>query len=182
MTDRQFDELPSLLERARVRLLDVVDGLPDDALAFRPAPQEWNVLEVLEHVWLSERLYAMAGRRLLASLPVGRPTSYDSVPATRAAGVTSPRIAAPSFALPAGELDLPALQTRLARSRGRILALWEALRDRDSAAATTTVPEVGFVFNAGQLVHMAGLHDRVHTRQIRDNLAAWRATEHAESG
>ena len=175
MTERSFDELPALLEKARAKLLGPLAGLPEEALTFRPGPQEWSALEVLEHVWRTERLYVQAGRRLLAGLPEGRPSNFDSTPAALAAGVTSPDVSAPSFALPEGGLDLPELARKLAASRARTLALWEALRGRDSAAATYEVPEIGFVFNAGQMIHMVGLHDRFHGRQIRNNIAAWRA-------
>ena len=175
MTERTFDELPALLEKARRRLLAPLEDLPEEALHFRPGPEEWSVLEVLEHVWRTERLYALNGRQLLGQLPPGTPSHFDSTPAALAAGVTGPNVSAPSFALPEGGYDLPTLRTRLAGSRRRVLTLWEALRERDSAAVTYEVPEIGFIFNAGQMIHMAGLHDRFHGRQVRNNISAWRA-------
>jgi len=42
------------VEAARRRLLDAVGGLTDAQASFRPGEGRWNVLEVVEHLYLAE--------------------------------------------------------------------------------------------------------------------------------
>ena len=50
----EVEALILLVEDARGQLLYVVDGLSDEQAAFKPAPDQWSIVEVVEHLYLAE--------------------------------------------------------------------------------------------------------------------------------
>src|SRR6267154_6540884 len=48
------EELVKYMEQTRQNFLDSVKGLSEAQLKFKPAPDKWSVMEVAEHIALSE--------------------------------------------------------------------------------------------------------------------------------
>ena len=53
-----FSELWSRLIRARVTVMDVVEGVTQEQAEFRPDPDEWSIAEVLHHLLTSSEKVA----------------------------------------------------------------------------------------------------------------------------
>lgn len=82
-----------------------------------------------------------------------------------------PMEAAP-WVRPTGTLGLPELRDQLSQSRQALLDLLPALDQLDTDQLRYEHPTQHFVLNAYQWVHLSGVHDRLHTRQIRQALEA----------
>jgi hypothetical protein len=50
----EVEALIQLIEDARDHLLHAVDGLTEAQAAFKPAPDQWSIVEVVEHLYLAE--------------------------------------------------------------------------------------------------------------------------------
>ena len=53
-----FSELWSRMIRARVSVMDAVEGVSQEQAEFRPAPDEWSIAEVLHHLLTSSEKVA----------------------------------------------------------------------------------------------------------------------------
>lgn len=74
------------------------------------------------------------------------------------------------WVLPAGSSRLPQVLEQLDRSRQALLGVLPALDELDTDQLEYTHPKQGFTLNAYQWVHLSGVHDRLHARQIRQAL------------
>ena len=77
---------------------------------------------------------------------------------------------AAEFTHPTGTAFLPYLLEQLGRSRQGLLDLFPVLDELDTDQLRYRHPTQHFELNAYQWVHLSGLHDRLHTRQIRQAL------------
>lgn len=172
-----FQELQEFLAESRVRLLATVDGTAPELLVKRPAPERWSPLEVLEHLALGEEWYVKIvtvlveeGRRKGLRYREGQPRNTDAVAALAAQIDIHKPQEAPDFGHPTGSALLPVLLERLARSRQELLGLLPALAELDTDKLMFRHPTLHFELNACQWVHLSGVHDRMHSRQIRKAL------------
>lgn len=61
------------IEEAREQVLAAAQGLSSEQGAFKPAPEEWSVAEVLEHLVLAERAMLMGMWKAAEAAREGRP-------------------------------------------------------------------------------------------------------------
>jgi len=67
----------SLLEKTPAILELLLDGIPEDILDWKPAPERWSIAEVLAHLLDIERLYAQRAKRMVVD---DNPTLTKYVP------------------------------------------------------------------------------------------------------
>lgn len=172
-------ELSEFLAESRARLLATVSEITPDRLVQRPSPERWSPLEVVEHLALAEEWFRQIvqdlieeGRRGGLYYQEGGPRSIDAIPALAAqVDLQRPMVAAEPVQ-PTGALPLDGLLQRLERSRQGLLELFPALDQLDTDQLRFRHPFQPFELNAYQWVHLSGLHDRTHTRQIRKGLSS----------
>lgn len=140
------------LDRARARLLDVLDRLDDAALDARGA-DGWSVREVVTHVINAEedhcRVAAVIVRGELDRLP--RELDLDAHNQARVAE--------------RGHLSLAELRRALADQRVRTEALLQRAAAADRLDASGPHPVLGDT-TVGNIFRVMALHDQMHTRDI----------------
>lgn len=176
MAVERFEDLRPYLNRVREKLWEAVAACPPDVLGTRPAPEAWSVLEHMEHLARSEPFMV----RILEDLAEdGRARGALAAPGARRAvsalDILAPqagrKFQAPDYSRPTGEWSLPELRARIDTSRARLLAALDDLEALDTDDLVARHP-FGWELNACQWVHFTGIHESLHTRHIRDVLAA----------
>lgn len=140
------------------RLTAALDGLPDAALDFRPAPTEWSAREVVAHLVQSEIVYGYRYRAILAE------------PEIAIAGYDQERW---TTALPESRWPLGVLLGHLRALKALNVSVLEQT-SRDERARWGLHSERGKESIAALIGAIAG-HDHMHEAQIAANIAAWRA-------
>ena len=144
--------LVELIEQQRATLLALVDGVSEEQAAFRPAPDQWSVADVLRHVIAAEEGVA----RIVESLACG------VVPeGQRALGSHIPDEAQP----------LAALIERLRATRADLLTRVRGWPASPDLAATLEHPFFG-PLNCKGWVAFQRLHDADHIVQLEQIKAA----------
>src|SRR5262249_49190764 len=54
MTAEERAKVIRLLNESHKQTLDLLEGLSEEQLKFKPAPEKWSVIEVAEHISLAE--------------------------------------------------------------------------------------------------------------------------------
>ena len=144
--------LVELVEEQRARLLALLDGVSEEQAAFRPAPDQWSITDVLRHVIAAEE--GVAG--IIESLARG------AVPdGRRALGSQIPDEGQP----------LAALIERLGVARAGLLARVRGWPASPDLAATFEHPYFGPLNCKGWLAFQR-LHDADHIGQLEQIKAA----------
>lgn len=171
------EALRSFLAESRARLVATVQVAAPELLTRRPAPERWSPLEVLEHVALVERWFvqivaglAEEGARQGLRFQEGTTRATDSIAAMATQVDIHKPMQAAEFVHPTGEASLPELLEQLSRSRQDLLGLLPALDELDTNRLQFRHPTQHFLLNAYEWVHLSGVHDRLHARQIRQAL------------
>ncbi|HEX6291013.1 MAG TPA: DinB family protein [Herpetosiphonaceae bacterium] len=148
-------------------LLDDVAALSLAQLSFKPAPTEWSILEVVQHLVLSERS-VMCGMPDLGALIERRPTlrQYMSYPVVLLVlGYSIPfRTPSPEM-VPDGRPTLPELRAQWAENHRWLQRYIDSLTPRSARRAVFYHPIAGPI-SVRQTLTMAHLHLTTHTRQI----------------
>ncbi len=139
---------------------------------WRPAPERWSAGEVLHHVVLANRTFAIVARKLIqqgrrAGVTAG-PQSRRSWPRLRSVaeiGASGP-VKNPDRVTPAHGLPIAALRRDLIESHAAVAATIPALAGLDLAALRFPHP-LGFELNLYQWIDIAGAHERRHLAQIQ---------------
>jgi hypothetical protein len=138
--------LVELIEEQRGRLLALLDGVSEEQAAFRPAPDQWSIADVLRHVIAAEEGVARIVESLARGVvPEGR----------RPLGSHIPDEAQP----------LAALVERLGAARADLLARVRGWPASPDLAATFEHPFFGPV-NCKGWVAFQRLHDADHIGQL----------------
>lgn len=153
----------------RARLVGAVEELTDEQLGFRPSPERWNVVEIVEHLSITERRLA----RMLAGL-VGK---LEAEPAREEGSAFAPvsvaeyveradkeKYTAPEEIRPKGT-PLPDSLARLRDSRASILDLRPRVERVDGTRANFPHPAWG-PLDLYQWLAFVGLHEKRHLSQI----------------
>ena len=176
--------LEPALEELRVRLtadldalLAAVGSLDQGQADWRPAPDRWSVGEVLHHLILSNRSFALVVRKLvdrgrregLAARPDGR-RSWPRVRAIADVQASGP-VRSPDRVTATRGLPVEQLRRELVESHRAVALQIPDLAGIDLAPLRFPHP-LGFELNLFQWADIAGAHERRHLRQIETVLAA----------
>jgi hypothetical protein len=137
----------SLLEKTPAILELLLDGIPEDILDWKPAPERWSISEVLAHLLDVERLYAQRAKRMVVD---DNPTLTKYVP---------------------GEVEVHKLTARqqlrdfVAARRAHIF-FWHSI-PANGGSRTGVHPEMGSI-TLLQLLNELANHDLGHLRQIAE--------------
>lgn len=182
----RLEALVQELATARRELLEAAHAVPAAQRMVRPAPDQWSVAEVLDHLVKVEsssgRLFSVQSRQLRAN---GAPTETE----TEIASIVTPyvrfgmetrarRVDAPDMVAPAADVDFDATVTALETSRARLLL---ALREADGLALGTVSvphPRLGVLTLYEWLLTIAR-HEQRHVLQLHDIRDAFLASPSA---
>lgn len=164
--------LTQYLADTRERLLGTARGLLPEQLDHKPAPDQWSVAEVLEHLTVAEsRLLPRIEEALRGSPDPDKASAWEGREDALLQSVTSrsPRVQAPDPIQPTGRWSHEELFRQL-----------EAVRGRTAEFAATTNGPLRGVFNVhpvlGELdcyqwLLITGAHWERHRAQIEEVLA-----------
>lgn len=158
-------------------LMAVVRKLSQTQADWRPAAERWSVGEILHHLILSNRSFALVVGKLVERGRreglVARPEGRRSWPRLRAVAdvqasgpVRNPDRVTPTHGLPVGQL-----RCELVESHRAVALQIPDLTGLDLAALRFPHP-LGFELNVFQWADIAGAHERRHLHQIDAVLAA----------
>jgi hypothetical protein len=168
-----MDMLPDLshrlatLDETREAFLAPIRSATDQQRSFRPAPNAWSMLDVTEHLVLSEEKSLLG---MLKGPPPG--TTITPVARGRMAMVllvmrTDLRVKVPvARVLPTGTVALAELEARWADARQGLARCLEPLSEAEARTARFRHPIGGWV-SAGTGVTFCAHHIRHHARQVR---------------
>lgn len=150
--DMELEPILARMARFPMTLEALLGGLSGDEARWRPDPEAWSIVEIVDHLVDEEQ--ADFGPRLRAVLEGGELAPIDPEAAVEARSGEERELA-------------PALD-RLAELRSRSLAWLETLTDADWSRART-LPN-GSSLRAGDLLASWADHDLLHLRQIAGRL------------
>ncbi len=151
------------LERNAPVIAALARAMPAEAVAWRPTPDEWSVLEVVNHLADEEREDFRARLDFVLHQPGGAPPQHDpsSWPTARAYN----------------SRDLEESIARFLSEREQSLAWLRGLAAPDWSRAWTHPS--GFSLSAGDFLVSWAAHDLLHLRQLVEIQFAWRAMQAA---
>lgn len=171
-----LEEIRSRLEADMAALLEAVGHLTQDQADWRPASDRWSVGEVLHHLVLANRSFALQARTLIRQ---GRREGLRAREGARrhwprlrlmAEVTVSGPVAHPAPSTPTPGLPLEGLLRDLAESHQAVAGLIPLLEPLDMEALRARHP-LGFEMNLFQWVDVAGAHERRHLPQIKEIMA-----------
>ena len=148
-----FSELWVRLIKARIELMDSVEGVTQEQAEFRPDADEWSISEVLDHVITSSGRVA----DLVEALSEGGAIATDRIDPPREATWST----------------IAELKTRLRDDAIEWTALTEHLPESPPTNPTAPHPFFGEL-HARAWYLFQRVHDLDHAGQIEKNQAAWR--------
>jgi hypothetical protein len=164
----QLHQRIQTLDATRCALLDELETLNADDLTAKPLPGKWSILEVVEHMIISER-------EILQGLP--EPSQLAARKRDLRARVTYPMVIAvlklhipvktpaPSM-VPQGNGSLADLRGQWDESQAWLQSFAAGL-DRDGLGKAFFAHPIAGPLTLPQAVHMGQLHVDGHIRQIR---------------
>jgi hypothetical protein len=157
-----------IYDRQRSALLDDLQRLNDDQLRRKSGPDNWSLLEIIQHLVLSERevLQGLPDSKKLTARKRGLRArlSYPLVLAVLRWNIPAP---VPSDGMvPDGNTSLSELQQRWDENLSWLREYLDTLGPEDLPRAVFRHPIVG-PMTVVQTIHLAKLHFDVHLRQIR---------------
>jgi hypothetical protein len=167
-------ELIEYIAMQRREVHDAVASVPKELRERKPAPDQWSVAEVLEHLSIIERRIAVLLTRHVTAARtsgVGPDPETSSVVASyvNADAVVdrTAKVMAPSLVQPTGGFDTNAGTRALVESRA---ALISSLQNANGVSLEHLM-QTHVVFGPLNMYHWIvalGLHDRRHAAQIRE--------------
>ncbi|HKC65428.1 MAG TPA: DinB family protein [Pyrinomonadaceae bacterium] len=166
------------IDETRERIFKRVEGLSDEQLNSRPAPNAWSVAEIVEHLAKIESLLlGMMKMMLMKAESVSqksdgahvefKPFSLDEF-IERA---RNEKFTAPESASPSGKEHLSNSLAQLRRSREELQSLSPRIEAIDLANVTYRHPAFG-PLNFYQWLAFIGIHEERHLRQIESALSS----------
>jgi len=163
-------ELLASLERGKQALIDSLTGLSREAAQRVPTPGCWTILEVVEHVAISEDyLFGQIQHATPVDQPIVNALRETMIPIIGAD--RSRRIECPADGLPAGRFPtLDAALEHFLSSRTRTVEFIESTQD-DLRARITTHPILGPA-NCYEILLTMAVHPLRHAQQIVETRTA----------
>jgi len=167
------EEVVNYLDKTRTELQAAVDSVPSDARNQKPAPDQWSVAQVLDHVAIVHSRVAIAIAKWIAEAQaagIGPETSSSSllntIPSERILD-RSRKVQAPEAILPDSDVDAETAWSKLEQAREKLRA---AFLSGDGLALEEVVqphPVLGPI-NIYQWTLFNGSHEARHALQIRE--------------
>jgi hypothetical protein len=171
MTAEDRAKVIKLLNDSHKQTLDLMEGLSEEQLKFKPAPEKWSVLEVAEHIYLAEGLLFGAVEKALAEKPnpewetktKGKTEFLERVMVNRDRKAT-----APESIVPSGKLTRDEVIVKLNESRAKTLKFTEETKLPLKAHTLDHPFPVFNTLNAYQWLIYIPLHNIRHNKQIEE--------------
>ncbi len=151
--------------------LETLESLSDEQLKFKAAPEKWSVLEVAEHIMLTEGVLYGAMEKALASKPnpewetktKGKTEFLEKVMVNR-----TTKAQAPESIVPTGKLSRVEVIARLKEARSKTLKFAEETQLPLKVHTTDHPFPVFGTLNAYQWLIYIPLHNIRHNLQIAE--------------
>jgi uncharacterized damage-inducible protein DinB len=171
MTAEDRAKVVKLLKDSHKQTLDLMEGLSEEQLKFKPAPEKWSVLEVAEHICLAEGLLFGAVEKALAekqnpeweTKTRGKTEFLERVMVSRDRKAT-----APESIVPSGKLTRDEVIAKLKESRAKSLKFAEETKLPLKAHTLDHPFPVFNTLNAYQWLIYIPLHNIRHNKQIEE--------------
>jgi hypothetical protein len=171
MTVEDRAKVIKLLNDSQKQTMEMLEGLSDEQLKFKSAPEKWSVLEVAEHIWMAEGLlFAQVEKALAdkqnpewAAKTKGKTEFIENVMVKRLG-----KAQAPESIVPSGKLSRAEVIAKLKESRAKTLKFTEETK-LPLKAHTAEHPFAVFnTLNAYQWLIYIPLHNIRHNQQIAE--------------
>jgi hypothetical protein len=171
MTAEDRAKVVKLLKDSHKQTLDLMEGLSEEQLKFKPAPEKWSVLEVAEHIYLAEGLLFGSVEKALAekqnpeweTKTKGKTEFLERVMVSRDRKAT-----APESIVPSGKLRRDEVIAKLKESRAKSLKFAEETKLPLKAHTLDHPFPVFNTLNAYQWLIYIPLHNIRHNKQIEE--------------
>ena len=171
MTTEDRAKVIKLLNDSHKHTMDLMEGLSEEQLKFKSAPEKWSVLEVAEHIYLAEGLLFSAVEGALAAKenPEWETKTKDKTAFLERVMVNRDRKAtAPESIVPSGKLARDEVIAKLKESRAKTLKFAEETKlPLKSHTYDHPFPVFG-TLNAYQWLIYIPLHNIRHNQQIEE--------------
>jgi uncharacterized damage-inducible protein DinB len=171
MTTEDRAKVIKLLSESQKQTFDLLEGLSEEQLKFKPAPEKWSVLEVAEHISLAEGAMFGAVEGALAAKEnpewetktKGKTEFLERVVPNRTV-----KAQAPESIVPSGKLTRDEVIAKLKASRAKTLKFAEETKlPLKSHTMDHPFPAIG-TLNAYQWLTLIPLHNIRHNKQIEE--------------
>jgi len=160
-----------LLNESHKQTLDLMEGLSEEQLKFKSAPEKWSVLEVAEHIWMAEGALFGAVEGALAAKEnpdwetktKGKTEFLERVMVSRERKAT-----APESIVPSGKLTRDEVVAKLKEARAKTLKFAEETKLPLKAHTFDHPFPVFNTLNAYQWLIYIPLHNIRHNKQIEE--------------
>ena len=171
MTAEDRAKVVKLLNDSHKQTLDLMEGLSEEQLKFKPSPEKWSVLEVAEHIYLAEGLLFGSVEKALAekqnpeweTKTKGKTEFLERVMVSRDRKAT-----APESIVPSGKLTRDEVIAKLKESRAKSLKFAEETKLPLKAHTLDHPFPVFNTLNAYQWLIYIPLHNIRHNKQIEE--------------
>ncbi len=171
MTAEDRAKVIKLLKDSHKQTLDLMEGLSEEQLRFKPAPEKWSVIEVAEHIWMAEGALFAGVERALANKEnpewetktKGKTEFLEKVMVSR-----ERRAQAPESIVPSGKLSRADVIAKLKDAREKTLKFAEETKVPLKAHTFDHPFPVFSTLNAYQWLIYVPLHNIRHNKQIEE--------------
>lgn len=171
MTAEDRAKAIKLLNDSHKQTLDLMEGLSEEQLKFKSAPEKWSVLEVAEHISMAEGLLFGAVEKALAEKQNpewGTKTEGKTEFLERAIVSRDRKAAAPESIVPSGKMTRDEVVAKLKESRAKVLKFAEETKlPLKAHTQDHPFPAIG-TLNAYQWLIFIPLHNIRHNKQIEE--------------
>lgn len=163
-------EMFDSIEQTRSIIYDKVEGLSEEQARFRPADDQWSVVEITEHLSATESrvlkiIQSLVEQGEAAAAPVNTDTAIAPITLASFAAQLPAKAKAPEFMLPTGKFSLEEIIGKLQKTREALVALKPRLQAKDFSPVIFSHESFG-TFTTYQLVAFIGFHEGRHLGQI----------------
>jgi hypothetical protein len=171
MTAEDRAKVIKLLNESHKQTLDLMEGLSEEQLKFKSAPEKWSVLEAAEHIMMAEGLLFSAVEGALAAKqnPEWETKTKGKTEFLERVMVSRDRKAqAPENIVPSGKLTRDEVVAKLKEARAKTLKFTEETKLPLKAHTLDHPFPVFNTLNAYQWLIYIPLHNIRHNKQIEE--------------
>ena len=149
--------------KVRNEILKIVSFLTDQQLNTKKEEDSWSIMQVLQHLYLLERVVVKAIHDALASKsePASEKLIHLSVDRTR-------KVKAPAYLMPSEDfITLEEMKEKLTESRQALTELVSNVNEEELAQKSYPHPVFG-PLSLSQWISFIGYHEKRHLAQIEE--------------